>query len=107
MAQQERVKIPRASDRAVMDFFREVGKSYGAPQVNIVAHGLTQIGKVNLEEEPSGDFAVLMELDSELIATTGFVIDGFNVTYHRGGAVGVDEKSPIFDEVALAFNPQQ
>jgi len=106
MAQQGNIKIPRASDRSVIDFFREIGKAYGVSQLSIVAQGSIKIGAVNLEGEPSDDFAEILDLDSALIATATLVIDGFAVAYHRGGAVAVEAKSPIFDEVATTFNPQ-
>jgi hypothetical protein len=51
MAQQsDKIKVPRASDRRVVDFFREIAKKYDEPKVRIAALGSVSIGNVDLND---------------------------------------------------------
>ena len=109
MAQPERIKIPRAPDRSVVDFFKALGTQYGVEDANIGAHASAQIGVVKIKEDPTGDLALLLDLDSELILTMQLRIAGLTIAYYRGGypAPPPEVRSPIYDEIALTFNAQQ
>jgi hypothetical protein len=103
---EQRVKIPRATDRLVVDAFKEVGALYGISLAHISALGFSNLGKVNISEEPGGDLASLLDLKSTLIDSISMQLTGMGIAYHRGGKYPVEQKSPVYDEIVLTQNQQ-
>lgn len=103
----QRIKIPRTSDRRIVDLFKELRAQYGLTQVTVSALGFASLGSVNVDDEDAGDFGVLMQLDSALIDTMTTTFNGLSISYHRGGQMAPEQKSPIFDEIALDWNQQK
>ncbi len=107
MSNVQRIKIPRSSDRIVADCFKELGSKYGVANYSISALAFAQIGNVNIEGDDNRDLKTLLEHNSTLIEVLSMRIAGLNISYHRGGQYPQEQKSPIFDEVLLNWNPQQ
>lgn len=107
MSNQQRIKVPRSSDRIVFDCFKGLGKSYGVTTISVSALAFAQIGNVKLDGEENGDFKALLEHDSTLIEAISLRIAGLTIAYHRGGQYPPEQKSPIFDEIILTWNAQQ
>lgn len=102
----QKIKIPRSSDRRVAETFAELGKLIGASNANVGALGFTQIGTVPLQTKPAGDWKALLDRDSWLIDTMAVSAKGLTIQYARGGQVSPEQKSPIYDEIVLSWaNP--
>ncbi|MGB5687265.1 MAG: hypothetical protein WBM35_15755, partial [Candidatus Electrothrix sp.] len=69
MSQNQRIKIPRTSDRSVIDCFKELCNQYKISTVTISALGYAQIGSVNLAEEENNELRALLSHNSTLIHT--------------------------------------
>ncbi|MFW2408039.1 hypothetical protein ACN4GS_09940 [Burkholderia pseudomallei] len=109
MSNSQKIKIPRSSDKKISQIFIEIGKKIDAQNVTIGTLALFNI-TAPLTEEPGGDWATLLEQDSCLIDTMEVSSRGLSIRYARGGQVGLDVKSPMFDEIILsqaAQNGQQ
>jgi hypothetical protein len=102
----QRVKIPRATDRLVIDAFKEVGTLYGTSSAHISALGFSNLGQVNITEEAGGDLASLLDLKSMLIDSMSMQVKGIGIAYYRGGKYPAEQKSPVYDEIALTQNQQ-
>ena len=107
MSQPQRIKIPRTSDRSVIDFFRKIGNQYGTSSISVSTLAFAQIGSVDLSEESNEELNVLLSHNSALINSCSLNILGLTITYHRGGQYPPDQQSPIYDEVLLNWNQQQ
>ena len=103
----QRIKIPRASDRTIVDAFKELGEIYGVSTAHISALGFSNLGQVNLVGDPIGELFELLDLESTLIDKISFSIQGLGVSYARGGQYQPEQKSPIYDEVVITYNQQQ
>ena len=109
VAHPELIKIPRAPDRTLVDFYRALSEEYEIDGPSITAYGGAGIGGIDLDE-PSGDFKALLDHDSFLISSMSARISGLTIAYYRGGYPSGNppkSKSPIYDEIALTFNAQQ
>ncbi|ACH37451.1 hypothetical protein Gbem_0422 [Citrifermentans bemidjiense Bem] len=102
----QRIKIPRASDRSIVDAFKELGETYGVSSAHISALGFSNLGEVNIGGNASGDLAALLELKSAVIDGMSLQIRGLGISYSRGGQYQPEQKSPIFDEIVLSYNQQ-
>jgi len=107
MANVQRIKIPRMPDRSIVDCFKKLGNKYNVSIINISASASSQIGAIDFNEEPNKDFEALLNHDSTLIEACSMRISGLTISYVRGGQYQPEEKSPIFDEVLLSFDPRQ
>ena len=107
MSDPQRIKIPRSSDRTVVDCFKELGKSYGVTNISVSALAFAQIGNVELEGKENNELKALLVHDSTLIESISMRIAGLTIAYHRGGQYHPEQKSPIFDEILLIWNAQQ
>lgn len=101
-----RIKIPRTSDKKIANTFIELGKSFGITHAHVSAVGGISIGQVVLADEPSGDWKALLDHDSNLIESMSCAHGEFNISYARGGHYPHEQKSPIFDEIAIHANGQ-
>jgi hypothetical protein len=104
---EQRIKIPRASDRSVVETLKEVGALYGVSSAHISALGFSNLGQVNISGEVDGDLASLLELKSTLIDSMSLQLKGLGIGYSRGGRCSVEQKSPVYDEIVLSQNQQQ
>lgn len=107
MSDEQRIKIPRASDTAIIDCFKKIGKEYDTHNIRVSALASINIGEVNLSSNENADFEALLKHKSTLIALCSLQVKGLNITYHRGGQYEPQDKSPIFDEILLKWNTQQ
>ncbi len=101
---EQRIKIPRLSDRTIADSFKELSENYSINTANINALGFANLGNVNLLETTNEDWQLLLNYDSYLINTISLNLSGFSIAYFRGGNYPANEKSPIFDEIVLNPN---
>lgn len=101
----QRIKIPRVSDRTVADVLCELAKQYGIAAVNVRAIGFNNIGQVDLSDEPAGEWKALLDADSYLLDMLSFAIGGLSIAYSRGGQYpSPEQKSPFFDEIVLNWS---
>lgn len=100
----QRIKIPRASDRTVEQFFHKLAGELGATTAHVSALGFVSLSQVPLTEAPSGEWAGLLEHNSYLIDQMSTTVAGLNLRYLRGGQSQTGEKSAIFDEIFLDQN---
>ncbi len=107
MSTPQRLKIPRASDHAVIECFKEIGEKHNVQNASISALAIGNIGSVNLFSSENEDYKTILKHNSMLIETSTIVVSGLSVAYHRGGQYQPQEKSPIFDEIVFNWNPQQ
>lgn len=107
MSNEQRIKIPRSSDRAVIDCFKKIGERYGVQNAAVSALAFSNIGNVNLFDDKNADFQALLNHNSTLIESCALQVNGLNVSYYRGGQYQPKDKSPIFDEILLRWNAQQ
>lgn len=100
----EKFKVPRASDRTIVDAFREMGKQFSMTAANGTA--TTGVNLVlDLVVDTIGDeLTRLLELDSSLIETVHVQHHQMGIVYSRGGAVPPEQKSPVFDEISISFS---
>ncbi len=101
---QQAIKIPRASDRRVVDTFIALGTEFKASSFNGNALAFAALGDYTIGQEPSAEWAQLLELDSEIINNLSIGIAGQSVSYVRGGEES--SKSPIYDEIRFNNVPQ-
>ncbi len=109
MAQPELIKIPRASDRTIVSFFKRLSDKYEIQGPHVAAYGGASISAVDLSA-PTGDFETLLGFNSHLISTMSASISGLTIAFYRGGYPSGSppfEKSPIYDEIALTLNASQ
>ena len=103
----EKIKIPRASDKAVADAFQKLGGKFGIQSASVVGITGVHIGQVALADAPIGEWKALLALDSYLIESMHSQLGHLSIVYSRGGSQGPDQKSPIYDELTFNFNDGQ
>lgn len=103
----EKLKIPRATDKALADIFRKFGAKFGIPHGTVVGTTGVQIGQIVLADTPVDAWKALLMLDSCLIESMYLQLGQLSIVYSRGGSLGPDQKSPIYDELAFNFNDGQ
>ena len=103
----EKIKIPRASDKAVADAFQRLGGKFGIQSASVVGITGVHIGQVALADAPIGEWKALLALDSYLIESMHSQLGHLSIVYSRGGSQGPDQKSPIYDELTFNFNDGQ
>jgi len=103
----QRIKIPRASDKALIACFKELSEITGVTQVSITALGFNNIGAVDLTEELPDSLALILKKNSAIIETISLGLLGLPIRFYRGGNYTVADKSGVFDELVLAQNQNQ
>ena len=100
----EKFKIPRASDRMIVDVFREMGKQYSMTTANVTATTGINLVMDLVVDTISEELTHLLELDSSLIETVHVQHHQMAIVYNRGGALPAEQKSPVFDEIVISFS---
>jgi hypothetical protein len=100
----EKLKIPRATDKALADIFRKFGAKFGILHGTVVGITGAQIGQIVLADTPVDAWKALLVLDSCLIESMYLQLGQLSIVYSRGGSLGPDQKSPIYDELVFNFN---
>jgi hypothetical protein len=103
----QRIKIPRASDKALIACFKELSEITGISQVSITTLGFNNIGAVYLTEELPDSLALILKKNSAIIETISLALLGLPIKFYRGGNYAAADKSGVFDELVLAQNPNQ
>ncbi|MBY7801461.1 hypothetical protein KW440_00190 [Vibrio fluvialis] len=101
----QRIKIPRQSDKKVWTVFKELASQHSVAQINVNALGFASIGAVD-PNSSSTDMDALLSKNSSIIDTMSLPIPGYSVSYHRGGSYPPEQKSGVFDEILLSQNNQ-
>lgn len=103
----QRIKIPKASDRALFECFKEIGIKYGADSCNINAMAFNSIGTVSFDEDLPESLEILLKQNSAIIDAMSISLSGVSISYRRGGNYQPQEKSAIWDEIIFNENNQQ
>ena len=101
----QRIKIPRQSDKKVWGVFKDLASKYPVPQINVGGTGFASIGAVN-PESPSDEMKSLLAKNSSIIESMSLPIPGYSVAYHRGGSYPPEQKSGVFDEIIISQSNQ-
>lgn len=108
MATPHVIRIPRQSDRAIVELFRDLAAEHEIRQIPISmgAAGIIQIPSDGGNTEA---LETLLKVDSSLIESASVNIPGFTVNFYRGGYPTPSQptKSAIFDDITFTFNAQQ
>ncbi len=102
----QRIKIPRASDKTLFNCFKELGANFGGESCSIQAFGHTSIGIVSFAEDLPLSMEVLLKKNSTIINTISMALPGLSLVFYRGGNYQPPEKSAIWDEIIFNNNPQ-
>lgn len=101
---QQLMQVPRQSDRAVIECFKDIAEEFGVEQFAVSVVGHPALGQINLNDE-NNNLEVIVKADSVLIDTLSIYVSGLPLVYHRGGTVSFNGqqkvKSPYFDEVTF------
>lgn len=103
----QRIKIPRASDKSLIACFKELSEITGVSQVNIKALGFNDIGTVDLSEDLPDPLNLILKKNSAIIEVITLSLAGLPIRFYRGGNYAVEQKSGVFDEVTLTQNQNQ
>ena len=103
----QRIKIPRASDKALISCFKDLAKITGVSQISVNALGFAAIGAVDLDADLPDSLELILKKNSAIIDTISLNLAGLPISFHRGGNYQPQEKSGIFDEIVFRKNQQQ
>lgn len=103
----QRIKVPRASDKQVAKVFKDLGAEFGVAVATVQALGFSAIGNVQIAAEPEGEWQVLLKHNSYLIERLSLQVADISVAYFRGGNYTPEQKSPFFDEIVLTQKQNQ
>ncbi|WP_043320748.1 hypothetical protein [Microbulbifer sp. HZ11] len=101
----QRIKIPRKSDKKVWAVFKELASQYSVSKINVNALGFASIGVVN-PDSSTAEMDALLSKNSSIIDSMSLPIPGYSVSYHRGGSYPPEQKSGVFDEILLSQSNQ-
>jgi len=103
----QRIKIPRASDKVLIACFKDLAKITGVSQISINALGFNNIGAVDLDQDLPSSLELILKKNSAIIETISLNWPGLPITFYRGGNYQAQEKSGIYDEVVIRQNQNQ
>lgn len=103
----EKLKIPRVTDRVVLDFFEKLCADFQYPNVTIRTILGVELPSIVIKDaqEHNEDFKALSSYDSTLINICRANYRGLQIIYRRGG--DRDAKSPVTDEVEIHWNQNE
>ncbi|RDH41721.1 hypothetical protein [Zooshikella ganghwensis] len=103
MTEQQKIKIPRATDKSLISCFKILTENFDSSKIGIVAQGFVEISSVDLSKEVTDSLELILQENSTIIEHITYKIPGFLISFHRGGSQ-TNEKSGIFDEIILSIN---
>jgi len=98
------IKIPRQHDKAVCECFEKLVKDHETHILNYSIVGQHIASSVNFIEEIPDEYLHIVNLDSSLIRNISANINGFTITYYRGGKENNTSPSPIYDDIVISSN---
>lgn len=101
---EQRIKIPRASDKVLISCFRELAKITGVSQITIGTLGFASIGSVDLDADLPNSLELILKKNSAINDTIKLNLPALPIDFFRGGHYEVEKKSGIFDEILLRKN---
>jgi hypothetical protein len=94
------LKIPKTSDKVLLDFCLALSESYECTTIRSTFIGGGSLsGLPDFEDE---NWAVVSELNSALIATLNIAIGGLSIQYYRNSRT--PELATVFDEISIGYN---
>jgi len=107
MANPQLIKIPRQSDKVLVEAFVAFATHIKAPHVAVNA-GVAGSFKLAPEDEIPSELEMLMSYGGALIEGLNATAPGFGVALHRGGyPVQGQPKSAIYDDISVNFDAQK
>lgn len=103
----QRIKIPRATDKLLISCFKDLSEITGVQQISVTALGFTNIGAVDLSSDLPESIDLILRKNSAIIDTISLSLSGLPIRFYRGGNYPVAEKSGVFDEIVLTQNQNQ
>lgn len=103
----QRIKIPRATDKSLISCFKELSEITGVSQVSVTALGFNNIGAIDFSEDLPESINLILKKNSAIIDTITLNLSGLPIRFYRGGNYQVAEKSGVFDEVTLTQNQNE
>lgn len=104
----QRIKVPRASDRSIVKLFKTLNELHNAGPFTITALGPVTIRELDhLTADKNNSLQLILRQNSQIIDTCSTSIKGLSIAYYRGGHCQPEQKSAIFDEIVLIRNNNQ
>ena len=104
----QRIKIPRASDKALIACFKDLSVVTGISQISASAIGFNNIGNVDLDDiEASEAIKLIIKKNSAILESISLNWPGLSISFYRGGSYQPKDKSAIYDEIILRQNQSQ
>lgn len=104
MANPQLIKVPRQTDRALVESFIAFADALEVAQatINVGAAGTFSIPT---KEELPSEVAELVSFDASLIESASVSIQGFGITFYRGGYPTQNQPgSAIYDDIGIQFD---
>jgi hypothetical protein len=99
-----KIKIPRQSDRVLIDTFSGLAQNHDSKEAIRITLGSAGTQELKINEDLPTALKKAHELNLSIITTISTVISGFGVSYSRGGTQ--EPASAVFDEISFNFNQQ-
>jgi hypothetical protein len=96
-------KIPRMSDRAVLERFAKLKHEFRLPHSSAnaaIGISFSPIPDDIEEGEPTGVLSAILEENGFILHTASLGVDNMSITYTRGGR----DQSPFLDEIRVYYN---
>lgn len=103
----QRIKIPRATDKSLIACFKELSEITGIQQISVTALGFTNIGAIDLSNDLPESIDLILKKNSAIIETVTLNLPGLPIRFYRGGHYQAEGKSGVFDEIVLTQNQNQ
>lgn len=103
----QRIKIPRATDKSLITCFKELSELTGVQQISVTALGFNNIGAIDFSKDFPDSINLILQKNSAIIDTITLNLPGLPIRFYRGGNYQAPEKSGVFDEIVLTQNQNQ